>query len=341
MMIDAKVWSAGDSATNGRASGSGGVLLALALALGVGACGTEVDDPVESSRALARATSMGSSVTSSSTLTSVGSNSGVGALIPASVDLRATGTVHFTTESDGSQYVMIDVINGGSAPAIARRTITYLAEYLVQGSLNQYQGGSATVPNTVNPGERGYIALTLPRGGLSRCGQYWLILDYFHELQFGTPDPFANDSGAVQTQCLRWDTPVDSYTFPAGSSSAVLQRKSLSQIVGGFVTGRDDKKLCSECHFKNTPLAYHAPMYQGASAVIDPYAVIDGHTWADPLGWPDLFFRQPTDHPDILSSKPLVLKNLIEQWLTDGAQPASSPSAITAIPIAGVLTAAP
>jgi len=37
----------------------------------------------------------------------------------------------------------------------------------------------------------------------------------------------------------------------------------------------------------------------------------------------------------------VVLKNLVEQWLTDGAQPASSPSAIAAIPIAGVLTASP
>lgn len=82
-------------------------------------------------------------------------------------DLDLTGKVRFYN-SFGRQGVQVDVVNRGRHPAFGpsvevRIKDTHGNVIAEQRGLKlfQYYGGTATAPNTVNPGQQGYIPLSL------------------------------------------------------------------------------------------------------------------------------------------------------------------------------------
>jgi hypothetical protein len=230
--------------------------------------------------------------------------------LPAGSDLRLEGTMRYYANGPSSIGLQINVVNIGNRPATAASGTVSVAGLQVTGALYQYFGGSATAPNTVNPGERGYIKVDLAAGTLAPCGHYPVHIDLGRTMQSGSPDPFANDSGQVATQCLAWTTPIDGDDLGV-TPDPLIAGKTIEGIVSSEVSGRADGLLCSACHYAGSGHPYSPPVAAGGTAQIAPTDVIGGHTWAGPGGWADQFMAQT-------AIKPAHLRDMFNVWRTDG-----------------------
>src|SRR5262249_35707414 len=113
--------------------------------------------------------------------------------VPQYSDLRQDG---LRIDPNGVN-VYFDVVNVGNMEARAAQATVTIAGYTRTGALAQYWGGTATTPNTVNPGQRGFIYVELPPRVLQRCTSYDTQLDVTRTMQGSTaggPDVFANDT---------------------------------------------------------------------------------------------------------------------------------------------------
>jgi hypothetical protein len=250
-------------------------------------------------------------------------------------DLRPDGVMRFYSHDAASLGVQINVTNIGNMAAWAPAGTVVLNGTAYDAALYQYYGGTATMQNTVNPGEHGYILVYVPNGALQPCSRYPVQIDSGRNMQAGLPDPYANDSATIATQCLSWTATINSNNFSI--SGPPTEGSSLARIVGSFDIGRTDGLRCSACHFETaTARTYRPPVAQNASASIASDQVISGLSWAQPGGWADRFLLRPTDNS--LGSKPYHLKLLVQAWIDDGRNPGNQLR--FQVPLSGVFTRA-
>lgn len=228
-------------------------------------------------------------------------------------DLVLEGTMRFygwESPQNGNVSVQIDVKNVGNAPAAGTSAI-YAANVVRPGALYQYWGGTATAPNVLNPGERGYVLMQIPLSFIKQCRTYTVELDLDHTMQFerNHSGVFTNDLGQVRTQCLTYNSPITTDLL-GHVPDPVLQGKRLSEIVGSFVQGSPAGK-CSSCHFTGSGRPYSPPVVQGGTGNIRRTDVIGGQTWGFPGGWVDDFAAVPW--------KPADLKQALRMWVDNGS----------------------
>jgi hypothetical protein len=229
-------------------------------------------------------------------------------------DLQLEGTMRFygwEYPVNGDVSVQIDVKNAGNAPASRASGRVYAANVVRPTALYQYWGGTATAPNTVNPGERGYLLVQIPTWFIKQCQSYTVELDLDHNMQYerGHTGVFDNDLGQARTQCLTWDSPITTDLL-GHVPDPLLQNKRLSEIVGSFVQG-SPAGLCSSCHFGAAARRYSPDVPQGAGSNIRKTDVIDGQSWAFAGGWVDDFAAVPW--------KPADLKLALQIWVANGS----------------------
>jgi len=228
-------------------------------------------------------------------------------------DLVLEGTIRFygwESPVNGTVSAQIDVKNVGNAPA-SGSSATYAANVVRPGTLYQYWGGTATTPNTVNPGERGYILMQIPLSFIKQCQSVTVQLDLDHTMQYerGHTGVFQNDLGQAKTQCLTWNSPITTDLL-GHVPDPLLQGKRLSEIVGSFVQGSPAGK-CSSCHFTGSGRPYSPPVAQGGTLNIRRTDVIGGQSWAFAGGWTDDFAA--------VYWKPADLKLAFQMWVQNGS----------------------
>jgi hypothetical protein len=234
--------------------------------------------------------------------------------LPHASDLRADGALRFSDRGDGTTDVQVNVVNVGDRPASGASGHVKVGGATAVGDLQQLPGGTATTPNTLNPGDRGFLHLVVPQGTVARCTHTKVELDLDHAFQSGDPDPFANDAASVETPCITWSRPIDDDA--AGSAFApdpFLAGKTLGGIVGGSQIGRKDGQSCTACHYSGSGNPYSPPLAQGGSGTIAPDETIGTSTWDAPDGYAAKFLQ--------VATKPQYLKDVFDQWLKDGALP--------------------
>lgn len=229
-------------------------------------------------------------------------------------DLKLEGTMRFygwETPVNGEVSAQIDVKNIGNAPATGASGRVYAANVVRQTALYQYWGGTATAPNTVNPGERGYLLMQIPLWFIKQCQSYTVELDLDHTMQYerGYTGVFDNDLGQAKTQCLTWDSPITTDLL-GHVPDPLLQNKRLSEIVGSFVQG-SPAGFCSSCHHNASTRRYSPDVAPGAGSNIRKTDVIDGQSWAFAGGWVDDFAA--------VSWKPADLKLALQIWVANGS----------------------
>jgi hypothetical protein len=108
---------------------------------------------------------------------------------------------------------------------------------------------------------------------------------------------------------ISWDTVLQSTHFsPTPGGFSYISGKTISQIVNSNASGRDDNKMCSECHYSGGPNAYRPAIAQNAQSSFAPGNLVDGRTWRGPTGWASQF----------PSWKPEQLRVMLSEWLADG-----------------------
>jgi hypothetical protein len=248
---------------------------------------------------------------------------------PPNADLRPDGAMRYYGPAQPTLGLQIDVVNVGTTPATGAAGRVSIAGSVFNVALYQYYGGTASAPNTVNPGERGYLKADVPPNFLALCGAYQVQIDLDHTLQAGT-NVFANDTRSVLAYetggvCrLNWSTPINGATL-GQEPDAHEAGKSLQDIVSSIEVARVDGNRCSTCHNSGTNPAssYVAAPYRPnvapgvASAPIDPFMFIGGNEgWAcggNP--WASQFIAVPDN---VSYSKPKYLKDAFRKWLSDG-----------------------
>jgi hypothetical protein len=253
---------------------------------------------------------------------------------PTVSDLKMDGTMRFYPA--GNQIgVQLNVVNVGNAPAVGPSGQVNIGGFTANGALFQYFGGTPAGPNTVNPGQRGYVQVYLPAGFLVGCNKYLTHLDTTRTMQSGSPDPFLNDEANVATQCLEWTSPITSDNFFI--SDPIINGNTLGRIVSSITVGRkSDGKLCSHCHFTGCGLSYCPPVAPGGNASIWPDQVINGRTWRGPGGYARGFLAMPTDDHTQVRSKPFYLQALVQTWIDHGER--ATQSIVVGDPGGGVFT---
>jgi len=121
------------------------------------------------------------------------------------------------------------------------------------------------------------------------------------------------DSSAKEP-LVRWTVPLDLAKLGMPSNPKV-DGKTLQQIVSSVLAGRDDGKLCSDCHNRSAAAGgYGVPVESGKSSspILSIQLQLDGHRWAGPGGWAERFIANPT--------KPEGVKNLLKAWKDSGFQ---------------------
>lgn len=231
-------------------------------------------------------------------------------------DLAPEGTLRFYTRSATRVGVQIDVRNVGNLPASGSGQVQ-LGGYLLPVTLYQYWGGTATTPNTVKPGERGYLLADMPQSALAECSSYGLQIDVGHTLQFGSVGVFANDVATARSQCaIRWSAPVTAARLGT-TPDPKLNGVSLEDFVSSRVVVRADNLKCSACHYAGSGRSYSPPVAQNQSATIDAWQTIGGLTWMGTGGWADRFLAQG---PGTAGNKPAHLRGVFTKWKADGSQ---------------------
>ncbi len=235
---------------------------------------------------------------------------------PPQADLKPDGVMRYYGGGTPTLGLQINVTNVGDTPATGASGRVNVAGVVLSAALYQYYGGTSTVPNTVNPGEHGYIKVEVPANLLVACHAYAVQIDLDHTMQQGDPPVFANDSGSVSTVCpLSWTTPIDQLNLGHVADPSV-QGKSLSNIVSSFVSGRPDGALCSSCHNSGASYPYHPSVAPNGSGTIDPFLPASGTTaWvcgSNP--WGPQFINLPVS---VYPHTP-HLKEAVGKWLSDG-----------------------
>jgi hypothetical protein len=271
--------------------------------------------------------------------------------VPPPPDTVSDGPATFSDLTlDGTMRIIypqlqIDVTNRGNVAASGAFSYLTIDGTWFTGSLQQYWGGTAKTPNTLNAAERGYILVDLSSRGpdfLRSCQTRVVQIDTSHVLQqqSGTlgPSVYANDGASVRTNCLTWNSPITTATL-GHAPDRQINGKTLQGIVSSVMYGREDGYLCNSCHYKNSswPVKYK-PNVPMAAAVdpntgfvpinysvprIDPNGVYSFFTWAPPYGgsdvddlnWARAFANAlPNGRP-----KPAYLVEAFQKWLADGA----------------------
>jgi hypothetical protein len=231
-------------------------------------------------------------------------------------DLKLDGVMRYYGGGTPTLGLQINVTNIGDSPATGASGRVNVAGYVLNAALYQYYGGTATAPNTVNPGERGYIKVEVPASLMGPCQSYAVAIDIDHTMQAGGSQVFANDSGAVSTVCtLTWNTPIEELYLGHVPDPSV-QGKSLFNIVSSFVSGRPDGALCSSCHNASSSYPYHPNVPPNGSAAIDPFLPASGdQTWICGVNpWGPQFINLPvTTYPHTVH-----LKEAVQKWISDG-----------------------
>jgi hypothetical protein len=234
----------------------------------------------------------------------------------AIADLKLTGVMRYYGGGTPTLGLQINVTNIGDTPATGPSGRVNVGGYVLSAALYQYYGGHATQPNTVNPGEQGYIQVEVPASLMAPCTAYSVQIDLDHTMQFGGDQVFANDSGTVSTVCgLTWNSPIDELHLGHVADPSV-NGKTLFNIVSSFVSGRPDGVLCSGCHNSNASYPYHPNVPPNGSAPIDPFLPASGNqTWiclSNP--WGPQFVNLPvTVYPHTPH-----LKEAVQKWMADG-----------------------
>lgn len=121
-------------------------------------------------------------------------------------------------------------------------------------------------------------------------------------------------SGDARSVTIRWDQAIDSRAFGLAPNPKI-DGKSLSEIVKGQAAGRDDGKLCSECHNEARALGGYGIAVAANSSMLelDPWAVVGTtfqQSWAGDNGWAEKFISNPT--------KPANIKDVFRAWIRSG-----------------------
>lgn len=300
----------------------------LATLAGCGAApGDGPDEIGESAQSLARAgvvTDLSSAT--ATTATTVKPIKTVGTivtvpLVPASSDLTLDDSVmHFDGQSQ--QGLDIHVINVGEAAttpppsgpgngaAVTVNGIRFI------GHIYPYYPATSPTDSLV-PFTHGYIHVAIPAATLklSHCAPYAVHIDVDHTMQVANPsrpDVFSNDTGYAWTECLTWLTPVTSAVMGQAMVTA-LSGQTLHWVVSNDVSGRDDGKLCSNCHYRNAPgTAYRPEVDQDHGGLnILPDTVVGGGTWQGGTeSWSYKFLNAPFPHTD-------ELRGAVTRWRQD------------------------
>jgi hypothetical protein len=247
---------------------------------------------------------------------------------PVDADLRPDGAMRFygADPSLPTEGLQIDVMNVGTDPAYGPSGRLSINGSVFNTALYQY-GGTATAPNTLNPGERGYLTAEIPYGFVQDCQPYAVQIDLDQTMQSG-PNVFANDTRAVLAYetgvvCpLGWSAPINAANL-GQVAEPHEDGKSLQDIVSSVEIARLDGNRCSHCHNNTGAHAYQPDVAPDAisSPLIDAFQPSGGSlegpvNWAcggNP--WSQQFIAQP------LSVKPQYLKDALQKWLTDGTLP--------------------
>ncbi len=233
-------------------------------------------------------------------------------------DIAPSGAMRFYYQNTVTVGLQVDVYNVGELPVTGASAKVVIGPQTYTGALYHYFGSSPSGANTVNPGDRGYIKVDVPRGVLQECASYTVHIDPNHALQAATPDPFANDTQQVSTQCgVTWTAPIS--TKNVANPDALIVGKSLQDIVSSRVIARADGHRCSDCHFATSGLAYSPPITKGAQTLLLPSQNLGGgRTWAGADGWGVHFIGQG---PGTGGNKPQYLRDLVAAWRQQGEQP--------------------
>lgn len=231
-------------------------------------------------------------------------------------DLVLDGVMRYYDSGTPTLGLQINVTNLGPGPAVGPSGRVNVAGQLLNASLHQYFGGTATAPNTVNPGEHGYIKVEVPASLMAPCTAYAVQIDIDHTMQGGGAQVFTNDSGNVSTVCrLTWNSPIDEVHLGHVPDPSVAG-KTLFNIVSSFVSGRPDGMLCSGCHHSSSSYPYRPNVPPNGSAPIDPFLPASGNqTWICATNpWGPQFVNLPVStYPHTVH-----LKEAVQKWISDG-----------------------
>lgn len=238
-------------------------------------------------------------------------------LPPPIADLVLDGVMRYYGGGTPTLGLQINVTNIGDSPATGASGTVSINGTVLSGALYQYYGGTATLPNTVNPGQRGYIKVEVPANLMAPCSPYTVKIDLGHTMQSGDATVFNNDTTIVTTVCpLTWTTPIEAKHFGHPPDPAIAGKK-LGDIVSSVVSGRPDGVLCSSCHNSGSSYPYHPNVPAGVAQNIDPFVNISGNeSWACSSNtWASQFIYLPVakyPHTE-------VLKEAVAKWQADGA----------------------
>jgi hypothetical protein len=238
-----------------------------------------------------------------------------------SPQLVLDGTMRFYS-SGSADVVQLDVTNAGLLPATEPEVTVEIGDQPFDGKLYQYWGGTATDPDTVNGGERGYVRIEVWPGALQECESYPITLRL----------PVQSDAlkASIATQCpLRWTKPIDAKRLGA-TPDPLVAGKTLEDIVSSRVQG-SPKGFCSNCHNRDAGLPpYYKPnVPPGSTSLIEPFDQIGNHI-GSPTGQASWSFGGTSSNGGTYYSwaewfisrndKPEGLKQVFRKWIADGWQ---------------------
>jgi hypothetical protein len=119
----------------------------------------------------------------------------------------------------------------------------------------------------------------------------------------------------ARVQPLHWDEPVSEANLGVPPDANVAG-DLLGEVVNSRVTARPDGLMCSDCHFRDTDIAYRPEIDRGDRTTnYGPATLIDGKSWGAPGGWGDRFV---TLGPEAEIHKPDYLRATFFKWKDDG-----------------------
>ena len=125
-------------------------------------------------------------------------------------DLTLDGVMRYYGGGTPTLGLQINVTNIGDSPATGVSGTVSINGSNFSGALHPYFNGTPTTPNTVKPGEHGYIKVEVPASLMAPCTSYTVKIDLGHTMQGGSSAVFNNDTAIVTTVCrLTWTTPIE------------------------------------------------------------------------------------------------------------------------------------
>lgn len=247
--------------------------------------------------------------------------------LPKATDLRPDGTIALLRNANGTMTARVGVKNVGTR-AVSGSASVRIGTTTTNASLF----ARPPLTGALAPGFAGYFEATVQ--DLARCSSYSVTIDVDHTLQKGGPNPFADDTATATTTCLTFTTPITTETLglvTGTSPDALIENKTIDDIVNSRVVARRDNNVCSTCHNKTaTSNDYHpfvdfkqTSMLTKDTYVDDPRAMnhYSARTWAGSAGtpgWAALFTLRT--NPSDPGYKPDYLRALFQRWIDDGAR---------------------